>query len=341
MVARSARHREQLALAESLRADGRTWSHVAAALRTRYGLNARVAMRVAHGWTQAEAAQAWNHRWPDEPKSFKNISYWENWPSPTGHMPSLHVLDRLAQIYECNVADLLAGWGEHGGGRMSDGDSEPETLAWQVGHLDLHQLTRAVADWGHRLPHEQRRALLLKLSTATALAAAGSSTSPPQGQPHPVHASALAGRWISTYRYRSTSRGAELEGTHTVDLRCENGRLVGRSLPHPARSVLDIDVAVRGAIATGTWTERTSPTGHYRAATYQGLMQLVIDPTGREMIGKWLGVGKRFEVKSGEWRLTWGDQPVAGPVTTATTIEPTGNAPSSISVNTPSISFPT
>jgi hypothetical protein len=27
------------------------------ALRTRYGLNARVAMRVAHGWTQAEAAQ--------------------------------------------------------------------------------------------------------------------------------------------------------------------------------------------------------------------------------------------------------------------------------------------
>jgi transcriptional regulator with XRE-family HTH domain len=186
MVARSARLREQLALAESLRTDGRTSSEVAAALRTRYGLNARVAMRLAHGWTQAEAAQAWNHRWPDEPKTFKNISYWENWPSPTGHMPSLHVLDRLAQIYECDVADLLAGWGEHGGSRGSDGGTEPETLAWQVRNLDLHQLTRAVADWAHRLPDDQRHAILLKLSTAIALAAAASSTSPPGRHAHPA-----------------------------------------------------------------------------------------------------------------------------------------------------------
>jgi transcriptional regulator with XRE-family HTH domain len=132
MVARSARLREQLALAESLRADGRTWSEVAAGLRTRYGLNARVAMRISHGWTQAQAAQAWNRRWPDEPKTFKNISYWENWPSPTGHMPSLHVLDRLAQIYECDVPDLLAGWGEHAGGRGSGAATDGETLAWQA-----------------------------------------------------------------------------------------------------------------------------------------------------------------------------------------------------------------
>jgi hypothetical protein len=344
MVARSARLREQLALAESLRSDGRTWSDIATALRARYGLNARVAMRIAHGWTQAEAAQAWNRRWPDEPKTFKNISYWENWPSPTGHMPSLHVLDRLAQIYECDVADLLAGWGEHGGGRSSDGGTEAETLAWQVSNLDLHQLTRAVADWANRLPGDQRHAMLLKLSTATALAAATSSTSPPAGQPHPVGAAALAGRWISTYRYHSTSRGAELEGTHTVDLRCENGRLIGRSLPHPDRTVLDIDLAVHGTVATGTWTEHTSPTGHYRAATYHGVIQLVVDPTGRQMLGQWLGVGKRFEVKSGEWRLTWADQsapPGPRPVTMATTVEPTGNAPSPMSVNTPSISFPT
>jgi hypothetical protein len=129
-----------------------------------------------------------------------------------------------------------------------------------------------------------------------------------------------------------------------VDLRCENGRLIGRSLPHPDRTVLDIDLAVHGTVATGTWTEHTSPTGHYRAATYHGVIQLVVDPTGRQMLGRWLGVGKRFEVKSGEWRLTWADQsapPGPRPVTTATTVEPTGNAPSPMSVNTPSISFPT
>lgn len=56
-------------------------------------------MRMAHGWTQAEAARRWNDRWPDDAKTFKNISYWETWPSSTGHMPSLHVLDRLAQLY--------------------------------------------------------------------------------------------------------------------------------------------------------------------------------------------------------------------------------------------------
>ncbi len=108
MVARSARLREQLALADSLRDDDRTWTDIATPCAPATGSNARVAMRLAHGWTQAEAAQQWNRRWPDDPKTFKNISYWENWPSPTGHMPSLHVLDRLAQIYDCNVADLLA-----------------------------------------------------------------------------------------------------------------------------------------------------------------------------------------------------------------------------------------
>lgn len=49
MVARSARTREQLALATSLRDAGRSWSEIASALRDRYGLGARIAMRVTHG----------------------------------------------------------------------------------------------------------------------------------------------------------------------------------------------------------------------------------------------------------------------------------------------------
>jgi hypothetical protein len=213
-----------------------------------------------------------------------------------------------------------------------------------VSNLDLHQLTRAVTDWAQLLPGDQRHAMLLKLSTATALAATASATSLQEGHPHPVGASALAGRWTSAYRYHSTSRGAELEDAHTVDLRCENGKLIGRSLPHPERSVLELDLTVNGTIASGTWVERTSPMGHYRAATYHGLIQLVADPTGRQMTGRWLGVGKRFEVKSGVWQLTWAAQPDPsgpGPVTTATTVEPTGKAPSAMSENTPSISFPT
>jgi hypothetical protein len=175
-----ARLREQVTLAEALRADGRAWPEIGAALRHRYGLNARVAMRVAHGWTQADTAREWNRRWPDDPKTFKNISYWENWPSPTGHMPSLLVLDRLAELYECDAADLLAGWGEHGGEQGPRGGAEADALAWQVDHLDLRELARAIGAWARRLPAEQRRALLLKLSSAAAVAAGRSSSTPPR-----------------------------------------------------------------------------------------------------------------------------------------------------------------
>lgn len=68
-------------------------------------------------------------------------------------------------------------------------------------------------------------------------------------------------------------------------------------------SLVELDLTVDGGLATGTWTERTSPTGHYRAATYHGLVQLVVDPTGRTMTGMWLGIGRRYVIKSGPWRL--------------------------------------
>ena len=99
---------ERLALAEELRDAGYTWVQIAAVLRHRYGLNTLVAMRLAHGWSQRDAADAWCARWPDEPKTSKNFSYWEVYPSPTGYAPSLAVLGRLAELYECAMADLLA-----------------------------------------------------------------------------------------------------------------------------------------------------------------------------------------------------------------------------------------
>lgn len=142
-VSRSARRQEQHDLAADLRRLRLPRAEIAAALRDRYGVSARLAMRTASDWSQADVAAAWTERWPDDPKTFKSVSYWENWPSPTGHAPSLTVIDRLAQLYECDAADLLAGWGEHGPTRMSMGP-EPETLAWQTEHLDLPELTRSV-----------------------------------------------------------------------------------------------------------------------------------------------------------------------------------------------------
>ena len=82
----------QLALAGQLRAQGRSWAEIAAEFRAVYRVNARV----------------------DDPKTFKNFSYWELWPSGTGHAPSLDTLDRLAQLYECSISDLLADCRDYG-----------------------------------------------------------------------------------------------------------------------------------------------------------------------------------------------------------------------------------
>jgi hypothetical protein len=77
-------------------------------LRQSYPSVEAVALRYAHGWSQRQAADEWNKRWPDELKTFKMFSYWEMWPSSTGHAPTFDNLSKLAELYECAVSDLLA-----------------------------------------------------------------------------------------------------------------------------------------------------------------------------------------------------------------------------------------
>jgi hypothetical protein len=98
---------ERALIAQRLRAEGRSWFEVADTFRKRFGVNARVAWRWARGWNQRRVADEWCQRWPDDPKTAKNISTWETWPH-SGHAPSLVTLGRLAEIYECDLADLVA-----------------------------------------------------------------------------------------------------------------------------------------------------------------------------------------------------------------------------------------
>lgn len=80
--------------------------------------------------------------------------------------------------------------------------------------------------------------------------------------------------------------------------------MTGQSLPQSGDSRLKLNLSVDGSIATGTWSERTSPAGYYRGATYHGTIQLIVSPAGAEMTGRWLGFGKSFTVNTGEWVLT-------------------------------------
>ncbi|MFY1652831.1 hypothetical protein ACN27J_18310 [Solwaraspora sp. WMMB762] len=142
--------------AEELRAQGYTYRQIAAQWRERYRLNSRVAFRLAHGMTQAEAAQRWNELWPDEdaPKTAKQISYWEIWPGPAGRTPSLDTLNKLAYLYRCNAGELLDGedyshldTAGHGGAAA---DREPSQArpptAGLTGAAGLTKVTEAVIE---------------------------------------------------------------------------------------------------------------------------------------------------------------------------------------------------
>lgn len=110
---RSVRQAQALQAAQ-LRQQGRSWAEIGAVFQVAYRVNPRVALRQAHGWSQPQAAERWTELWPDDPKTFKSFSYWEQWPGQTGHSPSLDTLDRLARLYECKVTDLLTDGQDYG-----------------------------------------------------------------------------------------------------------------------------------------------------------------------------------------------------------------------------------
>lgn len=115
----------------------------------------------------------------------------------------------------------------------------------------------------------------------------------------------LSGIWRSDYTYRSSSRNAELQNKHYVRLYPKGGELVIESVPGVNDSYLVARFWLDGNVATGSWQEVTSLNGEYKGAIYHGAAQLIIDIDRKRMSGKWVGFGKKMEVKTGPWEFVY------------------------------------
>ncbi|MEU3958307.1 helix-turn-helix transcriptional regulator [Streptomyces buecherae] len=115
-----------------------------------------------------------------------------------------------------------------------------------------------------------------------------------------------SGVWLSRYEFFSSSRGESYEGKHYVVIVQHGNRLAVQSLSGASSnpdSPLTLDLTVDRNVVTGTWVEQTAADGYYRGARYHGAIQLLVEPTGRRMAGKWVGFGKDFDVNTGPWEL--------------------------------------
>ncbi|MFI9077296.1 XRE family transcriptional regulator [Streptomyces sioyaensis] len=117
----------------------------------------------------------------------------------------------------------------------------------------------------------------------------------------------LSGVWLSRYEYFSSGRGATHTESHFVVILQHGPRLAVRSLAGSSDSPLTMDLELDGAVVTGSWTEQTSSEGYYAGARYHGAIQMLVEPTGRRIAGKWVGFGKDFDVNTGPWELIFKD----------------------------------
>ncbi|MGK5637408.1 helix-turn-helix domain-containing protein [Streptomyces sp. URMC 126] len=144
----------------------------------------------------------------------------------------------------------------------------------------------------------------------------GVATAPEGTAPMPKRSNhgTLSGIWLSRYEYHSSGRGSDFTGEHFVVIIQHGDKLTARSLPEGSSnpdSPLTMDLTVNGNVVTGTWREETAQTGYYAGAVYHGALQLLVEPTGRKMSGKWVGFGKDFDVNTGPWELTFMDASVS------------------------------
>lgn len=94
------------ALQARMVADGFDSRAIATAIMRQFGRRPRVAWRLAHGLSQAAAAERFNARFSTVNMSAKRLSEYERWPHG-GERPSANTICRLAELYGTRPAELI------------------------------------------------------------------------------------------------------------------------------------------------------------------------------------------------------------------------------------------
>lgn len=114
----------------------------------------------------------------------------------------------------------------------------------------------------------------------------------------------FSGVWRSSYRYTSSSRGPGIyENEHYVTITRKGNRLAVKSLPNSEDSQVYMHLTIEDRIVSGSWEEKTSEGGAFKGITYYGVVQFVMSEDGKRMEGKWLGAGRKLDVKDGPWKI--------------------------------------
>lgn len=117
--------------------------------------------------------------------------------------------------------------------------------------------------------------------------------------------SKISGVWLTTYKYHNSHRDVELESKHYVRAYTKDNLIIMETIPEYNDSYMLARFSQDDKILTGTWQEGTDPKGDYEGAIYHGAGQLIVSDDGKSIEGKWVGFGKKMDIKTGKWEFKY------------------------------------
>jgi hypothetical protein len=113
----------------------------------------------------------------------------------------------------------------------------------------------------------------------------------------PLRGTSLKGVWRSTYVYRS--EGEQRYITQIVRMQQVGPFVVGHCCGSSGEHRHLIRGRVRDRIFTGVWHNVA------RNADHRGGLQLLLNPDGQAMRGKWIGFDRQHRIQHGDWTWEW------------------------------------